>query len=142
MATYLHDILVAGSLKYGGTWGGPECRANVDITTHFYESAFWISICIISYKLLNFGKKLSALRTAAKFELTLLKYANCSRILDKILATIHFGMFIQLIYYKWNISSLISLIQPCHLVLLFEGISLYTYIYLSIFVYVYVCAHA
>mmetsp|Transcript_8691 Transcript_8691/g.8629 ORF Transcript_8691/g.8629 Transcript_8691/m.8629 type:complete len:302 (+) Transcript_8691:72-977(+) len=124
MATYLHDILVAGSLKYGGTWGGPECRANVDINTHFYESAFWISICIISYKLLNFGKKLSTLRTTAKFELTLLKYANCSRKVDKILATIHFGTFLLLIYYKWNISSLISLIQPCHLVLLFEGIAL------------------
>ena len=45
---------------------------------------------------------------------------------DQLLAFIHFAMYIQIIYYKANISSLINLIQPCHLVLLLEGVALYT----------------
>ena len=48
------------------------------------------------------------------------------RILDKALAIIHFAMYAQLIYYKWNFSSLINLIQPCHVILLMEGIALFS----------------
>ena len=43
---------------------------------------------------------------------------------DKVLALIHFTMYLQLIYYKWNFSSLINLVQPCHMILLLEGVAL------------------
>jgi hypothetical protein len=33
-------------------------------------------------------------------------------------------MYLQICYYKFNMSSLINLIQPCHLILLLEGIAL------------------
>ena len=46
-------------------------------------------------------------------------------------------MYIQLIYYKTNVSCLIYLLQPCHLILLIEGIALFSKgklgVYITIF---------
>ena len=123
-ATKVHDLLVAGSLKYGGSWGGVACRAHVSLPLHIAESSFWILICFITFKVFSLGQRLSDLQIIAKMELSQKRYENTSRVFDKILAFVHFSMYLQLIYYKWNFSSLINLVQPCHLVLLLEGIAL------------------
>ena len=124
IAMKVHDILVAGSLQYGGTWGGAACRAHVSIPRHVAESTFWLLVCYATFKIFSLGNKMNDLRTVARIQLSQTKYANTSGFLDKFLATIHFAMYIQLFYYKWNFSSLINLIQPCHVILLLEGIAL------------------
>lgn len=121
----IHDLLVAGSLKYGGTWGGAECRAYVSLQRHALESSFWILVCYVTFHLFSLGKRLSDLQIVTKIQLERPKYLNTSRNLDRFLAIVHFAMYSQLIYYKWNFSSLINLIQPCHVILLLEGIALY-----------------
>lgn len=45
-------------------------------------------------------------------------------ILDYAFATVHIGMWLQVIYYKINIMSLVNLLQTCHLILIWEGIAL------------------
>ena len=45
-------------------------------------------------------------------------------VFDKILSSIHFLIYLMLFVYKLRASSLISLVQPCHLICLFEGIAL------------------
>ena len=44
--------------------------------------------------------------------------------LDITLAVLHFSLYGTVIYYKWQISSLINLVQPCHVILFLEGMSL------------------
>ena len=119
-----HDKLVGGPLKFGGSWGGVACSAHVSVPMHIAESSFWMIICYVTFKLFDLGKKLNDVQTVAKMQMSQARYANTTRILDKLLATVHFSMYLLLIYYKWNFSSLISLIQPCHLILLFEVIAL------------------
>lgn len=122
----IHDLLVAGSLKYGGSWGGPECRAQVSIANHIMESSFWILVCYATSHLFSLGRRLKDLRIVAEIQLARPVNRSELRILDKALAIVHFAMYIQLIYYKWNFSSLINLIQPCHVILLMEGIALFS----------------
>lgn len=120
----IHDLFVAGSLKNGGSWGGAECRAYVDIFTHFRETCFWILLSSLFFQFFSLRRKYTDLWNVTKINLSSIKYSNTTRYLDYILATIHFSMYFQLIYYKWNFSSLINLIQPCHVILLMEGIAL------------------
>jgi hypothetical protein len=120
----LHNRLVAGSLKNGGTWGGVQCRAHVGIPTHLMESTMWVSLCLLAFKTFRLGDRMNDLYITAKINQSSVKHANKSKVLDNFLAAFHFLMYSQLIYYKWNISSLINLVQPCHLILLLEGIAL------------------
>lgn len=122
----IHDLLVAGSLKYGGSWGGPECRAHVSITRHIIESSFWMLVCYATSHLFGLGRRLKDLRIVSEIQLARPVNKSELRILDKALAIVHFAMYAQLIYYKWNFSSLINLIQPSHVILLMEGIALFS----------------
>jgi hypothetical protein len=124
VGTAIHDLLVAGPLKHGGSWGGVACRAHLSLPRHVLESTFWMLVCYVTFHLFNLGKRLNDLRAVAKIELDRPLNASTSRILDRLLATVHFAMFGQLIYYKWNFSSLINLIQPCHVILFLEGVAL------------------
>lgn len=62
----------------------------------------------------------------AESELKKTHWTLLEHMFDQLLAFVHFAMYAQIIYYKTNISSMINLIQPCHLVLLLEGIALYS----------------
>lgn len=124
LATTVHDLLVAGPLKFGGSWGGEVCRSQVSVPMHIAESSIWMIFCYVAFKLFNLGKKLNDLQQVVKIQMSQTRHANDTRMFDKLLATVHFAMYLQLIYYKWNFSSLISLVQPCHVILLLEGIAL------------------
>lgn len=112
------------ALKNGGSWGGPECRAYIGFQTHIIESMAWLLIWICPFL---FSKmQLSVKDLLSRIRGQLEKEKPVARILEISLSLVHFGIFGATIYYKWRISSLINLIQPCHLILLFEGVALYS----------------
>lgn len=121
-----HDLLVYGALSKEGIWGGPECAKAVSMETHIYESACWILLSIVTYYLFNCPKYLSDLKKTITLELAATKQHPVLRFLECTVGSVHLLMFFQLIYYKFNISSLINLFQPCHVILLLQGLALFS----------------
>lgn len=54
------------------------------------------------------------------------KQSKIFSIFDKIFLFLHFGMWFQILYYKINLKSLVNLLQPCYLTILWEGIAILT----------------
>lgn len=121
---FLHKILVTGALSKG--WGGPQCRAALDMQTHIVESSVWLTAGAVAFVAYKAGPKFSALCKNIKLDLAKSTPSSAERTFELIMATIHIGMFIQIIYYKVNILSLVNMIQPCHVILLLQGIALYS----------------
>lgn len=120
----LHKVLVTGALSKG--WGGPECRAALPIKIHLAESAFWLAIAAIVYKFYDLPAKYKSLVTSVQNDLSKTPINKNARVFELALATVHFGMFAQIIYYKMNILSMVNMIQPCHVILLLQGIALFS----------------
>ena len=120
----LHKLLVSGALAKG--WGGPACRKALDLQTHIVESCVWLFIAFLTFQFNNVYTKLKVLWKNIESDLTKIKTTNPNiRLFEYYLSMIHFSMFLQVLYYKFNISSLINMIQPCHVILLLEGLALY-----------------
>ncbi len=122
----LYDVLVTGALSKGGSWGGPICRTAVSFNTHIIESVFWLSIAAVSFKIVNVASRLRTLTKHINLELAVSHHSSFARTFELLLSMIHFGMFAHIIYFKSNIMSLVNMIQPCHLILLIQGIALYS----------------
>lgn len=120
----LHKVLVTGALSKG--WGGPACRAALDMRTHIVESTVWLTIGAIVYKIFNIPAKYGALVKAIDVDLAKTPTNQTARIFELSMATLHFVMFAQIIYYKANILSMVNMIQPCHVILLLQGIALFS----------------
>ena len=120
----IHKVLVTGALSKG--WGGPACRAALDIRTHIAESAFWLLIGAVSYHFYKVGPKFQALCKNIQLDLSKSTPHPVARKFELCLATLHIAMFLQIVYYKINILSLVNMIQPCHVILLLQGIALYS----------------
>jgi len=121
---FLHKCFVSGALAKG--WGGPVCRAALDFQTHVVESLFWLTICAVSFTAYGVRAKFRALLKAIQTDLAKSTPSASARTFEVCLAMVHFSMFLQIVYYKVNILSLINMIQPCHLILLLQGIALYS----------------
>jgi hypothetical protein len=126
MDKVLLDYLVYGALKNGGSWGGPICRIAVPFNIHVTESIFWLMISIIIYNLLHFGLKFKVLIIKMNEENKNIKSNVTIRFIEKSLAALYFLFYTSTIYYKTNLKSLINLIQPCHVLILLQGIALYS----------------
>ena len=124
MKKILYDMLVTGALSKGGSWGGPVCRTAVDLKTHYVESAVWLTIAAVSFIYFNVQTKLSTLVKKINRDLAACKQNSFSRGFDLIMCLIHFAMFAHIVFFKWNIQSLVNMIQPCHMILLIQGIAL------------------
>ena len=124
MLQFLHKILVTGALSKG--WGGPACRAALDIETHIAESVFWLTLGTFAFYSYNGTSKFRMLCKNIDVDLSRTTRSPTIRKFELLLATIHFIMFAQIIYYKVNILSLVNMIQPCHVILLLQGIALYS----------------
>lgn len=111
----------------GGSWGGPECRSRIDIQTHFIESFAWTLLSTFPYVFGDMTKQIYNLHQKIDSNIKVRTPHLYVRAVDVTLAAIQFSLYGATIYYKWNISSLINLVQPCHVLLLLEGIALCLY---------------
>jgi hypothetical protein len=116
--------LVSGALKQGGSWGGPDCRAALSENIHILESFTWIVAILIGYHAFAVASTIKSIRNAAERHFKSHPRSALDLLISRFLAFVHFSMYGMLVYYKTNTVSLIQLIQPCHLVLLLEGIAL------------------
>lgn len=124
METVKH-YLVHGTLSVGGSWGGEECAKAVTMDMHQKESAFWVVFLILLFIIFNLRRRFSALIERANLAHQINSHSSIvESICDNFLGFLHLAMYLQLIYYKFNIYSLINLIQPCHVILLLQGVSL------------------
>lgn len=120
----IHSALVSGALSKG--WGGPKCRAAVDIETHIWESIMWLVLCVLCYYLSGMGERIRGMIKSIQLDLTATKLDPLWRLLDMSLAATHLALFALIVYYKWNIQSMINIIQPCHMIVLLEGIAVFS----------------
>lgn len=118
------DFLVHGALARG--WGGPVCHSAVSLETHAFESTAWIVIGIAVIFGFNIPKKYKQLRQRISADISAYKTKPRETVTDKLLALVLLAMFFQVVYYKINIRALINMTQPCHVILLLEGIALYS----------------
>lgn len=127
---FIHKALVSGALAKG--WGGPVCRAAVPISTHIVESLGWVVVSVIVTKGLKLDQEHSSLIKKIRSLLPISfnssndSLISTERKFELVMSSIHFLMFLQLVYYKSTIMSLINLLQPCHVILLLQGIALYS----------------
>lgn len=121
----IHKLLVSGALRKG--WGGPICRKALDLQTHVIESSIWLFIAFLLFKYNDMMKKLNLLYHNIDIDMKGNKHKMIPtvRLIELYVSIICFVLFSQVVYYKYNISSLINLLQPCHMILLLQGIILY-----------------
>lgn len=113
----LYDYFIGGALVQGGSWGGPECMGHMSMETHVMETAGWLLFSAVVWYALDIGSVFKSIK---------IKESECKvNILDMLLGCVHFGMYLHLLYFKTNSKALvIVLLQPCHVILLLEGIAL------------------
>ena len=120
----IRELLITGALEKGGTWGGEDCRKTISIETHILESGTWTLICVILYFILDIPHLLKTIHESSESYFSKNKRSLISNIINYSLGSIHMFLFGMLIFYKYNISSLVNLLQPCHMILLLQGIAL------------------
>ena len=75
----------------------------------------------ISYYALNVG---GVIRNVAIKDADCKSSSGLETVIDTLLGCVHFGMYLHLLYFKTNSKALIIvLLQPCHVILLLEGIA-------------------
>jgi hypothetical protein len=125
-ALTVYDYVFEGSLKHGGSWGGAECAKYISFIDNIGESIMWLVITAIVAIWGNAPGVLSFIFTEAKKEIAVrLPYRSTFQmIFDRILGSLMFTIWLFLIFYKWNTKSLNQLLQPCHIILLFQAMAL------------------
>jgi hypothetical protein len=115
---WVHEIVFSGGIKKGGTWGGPVCAAHVDYHTHRFEVGLWIVLSVIVFLAVNIPDLLKTIKKRTDEVMVGYKQPIFWKQVDFLVAAIHMGMWLQVVWYKTNLKSLINLLQPCHLSLL------------------------
>ena len=121
---YINHYLASGALAKG--WGGPQCRATVPINVHIWESLGWMTVCAVSYIMVGMGRRIRKMWENIEKDLALVHTSGLEVYCDNILAVVHLLMFVVIVYYKFNIKALVNLLQPCHMIVVLEGIALYS----------------
>jgi hypothetical protein len=122
----VHDILAKGALEKG--WGGVNCWNSIPIATHLMESVGWVLLTFAFVQVTQFGKWYSDLTARISRELKAYykahPHTSVMRWLEIAVGILHVSMFFQIIYFKFNNSAIAYLLQPCHQILLWQGIAL------------------
>ena len=121
---YLHDLLFDGNLRRGGDWGGEECAAYVPFHLHVIETTAWLAVLLVSGMYLDVSGSIRRLKEQAKELLRRQPSSPTLRILEISTAMLLFSMFTMLVVIKFNDKAMINLAQPCHLLLVLQGIAL------------------
>lgn len=126
----MHLYIFAGALRKGGDWAGPDCRASVSYDMHIKESAVWFLIAVLLYYLFDLSAVFNTISLKARNEIkSQTRFQSSAKgfiqnAFEKCLAMTHFFMFMQLIYWKFNDQAMVMLAQPCHIILVLQGIAL------------------
>ena len=113
----LYEYFIGGALVQSGSWGGPECYSHITQETHLIETTGWLLLAALAWYTLDIGSVFKSIK---------IKESECKiNVFDVLLGFVHFGMYAHLLYFKTNSKALaIVLLQPCHVILLLEGIAL------------------
>jgi len=118
------SLFIDGSLKEGGTWGGDQCRAEVSMRVHVIETVLWLSILVLLFFHLELAKEVQSFyRNFSRLTLKTNLASRRASWFELALGFVHFAMCVQLLYYKISSSSLITILQPCHIILLLQGVA-------------------
>lgn len=117
-------VCIYEALSKGGSWGGKECIDSIPIQTHMMESVTWVSICLVLSAVLNISSFFKTTNDATVAYFKNNQRSTWSNILNTALGFVHLSKFGLLIFYKLNIKSLINLFQPCHMIMLLQGVAL------------------
>ena len=116
----LHEYLFHYSVSFGGSWGGLECYNTVDIKTHVLETIFWLCISYGLYKYVDFNSSLKRLLKSC--EQTVSK-SKTSRNFEIFLGMFELLMWCQTFYIRFQKKALITLLQPCYVILFLQSLS-------------------
>ncbi len=126
----IYEVCVGGALRKG--WGGDACRLAVPMSTRTYECLGWMVVCFLVYRAFDFNRRLKTLRNSIENDLAQRPITSRAHAVDKFLSAVCFGLFAWQFWFKYKTSALIWILQPCHMVLLLEGISLFSEGYVGI----------
>ena len=120
---FLHEYIFVGGIKKGGTWGGIQCYLAIPLDKYIVEIVLWLFLAGFSLAACDLGRHYFSLKRKAKMLLTGHVRTMSARVVDAIFALMHFGIWLLVVYYKICLHSLVNLLQPCHLLLLLQGIA-------------------
>ena len=118
----LHDYIFSGGILKGGTWGGKECQATISLGHHSLELFMWFLISYFIYKLCSYEEIYREMMIKGASVLKDHRRTTTSQMLDVFFATLLFGIWFLVLYYKITLHSLINLCQPCHIALFVQGV--------------------
>jgi len=134
MVSVVYDILFAGVLQKAGEWGGPECRAvgekHVSNNMRIIETGGWLIVSVSVWYLLDvpglfrWMEKSTTKELEAQAQSKMNAKPSLLLAYERVLASIHFAMTMQLVYWKFNDKVMIMLAQPCHVLLFLQGVAL------------------
>ena len=121
---FLHEYIFVGGIKKGGTWGGIQCYLAIPLDKYIVELVLWLFLAGLTQATFDLGRHYFSLKRKAKMLLSGHVRTMNSRVIDAIFALLHFGIWLLVVYYKICLHSLVNLLQPCHLLLLLQGIAI------------------
>jgi len=125
---FAYELVISGGYKKGGSWGGETCGNHVPLDIHLKETLAWLVLMGFLFSALKFKDKLRHLDKVVQAELDarIPNRPSLYRILDIVLGTIAVVNWCMVLCYKINLKSLVNLLQPCHLALLFQSYALFS----------------
>ena len=121
---FLHEYIFVGGIKKGGTWGGIQCYRAIPLDKYILELVIWLFVAGFALTGFELHRYFFSLKRKAKMLLTGHVKSTNARVVDAIFASFHFGIWLLVVYYKICLHSLVNLLQPCHLLLLLQGIAI------------------
>jgi hypothetical protein len=120
----LTQLFAGDPLSRGGTFGGNECADYVSPQVRLCERIAWLSICLLTYKLFGLNKYFGQLRQRISEQLSQSTVSAPIRILELMVGYGCVGIFMMLCLFKANSNSLCFIFQPCHVIILSQGLAL------------------
>jgi hypothetical protein len=123
----LYEVFVSGAIVKG--WSGPECIAYVPVVTHAIEDTAWMVIAFVVYKRFKFRETWDTMRKSIDGDLMASSKKGegshpLGRAFEVVVAMIYFVLFAGIVYNKIMSNTLSYIVQPCHLVMVAQGVAL------------------
>lgn len=124
ISEYLVELFAGDPLSRGGTFGGDQCSSYVSPQIRLCERVAWIGVCFLTYYLFSLRQHFDELRKRINEQLAQTSVSTMSRIVELMVGYACVGMFVMLFLFKANSNSLCFIFQPCHVIILSQGLAL------------------